>query len=129
MLRIPIASLPRLSAVSTPWMNIYLNGCQSFSELREIFLGSLSTTRIFLIGRSYVREDIQRYFTKAVVIPITPNMDDIRNYLEMLDRDSKPDPKSCDLQGDIMNVTVEKVSNIGVGPFRISPLSMMYTDQ
>jgi len=90
MLGTPIASLPRFSDVSTPGANVYPNECQSFSELREILLGSHSTKRIFLPMMSYVRDDIQRYFINVVAISVTPNMDCIRNYLEMmLDKDSR----------------------------------------
>jgi len=43
------------------------------------------------------RGAIQRYFTKVVVIPVSPNTNDIRNYLEMkLDRD---DCSKCERQG------------------------------
>jgi len=43
------------------------------------------------------------------VIHITPSMDDIINYLElMLDRDFEPDSRSGDLRADIMNVTVKR---------------------
>jgi len=56
-------------------------------SLRDIVQES-PTPRIFLTGRFDIKEDIQRYFTKAVVIPINPNMHDIRNCLEKrLDRD------------------------------------------
>ena len=58
-------------------------------------------TRIFLTGRPEVEEAIRRYFTKAVVIPITPNTGDIRNYLEMrLDRDKDPEAMDNDLRAD-----------------------------
>ena len=47
-------------------------------SLRDIVRDS-PKTRIFLTGRPYVREDVQRYFSKAVVIPISPSQHDIRN--------------------------------------------------
>ena len=48
-------------------------------SLRVIVLEAPST-RIFLTERPQVCGDIQRYFTKVIVIPINPNTDDIRNY-------------------------------------------------
>ena len=60
------------------------------------------TTRIFLTGRPHIREDIQRYLTKVVVIPISPNKGDIRNYLKMrLDGDADPEAMSDDFYGRI----------------------------
>ena len=90
MLRTDIASLPRVFiCIDT------LNEClpkwlpEPLGSLRYIVWGSPGT-RILLTGRPHVREDI-RYFTKAVVTPISPNTDDVRNYIEMrLERDSKP---------------------------------------
>ena len=54
--------------------------------------------------------DVQRYFAKAVVIPIGPNSDDIRNYVEMrLDRDAEHD-----LRAGIVRVIMEKISDMCV---------------
>jgi hypothetical protein len=92
MLRIAIASLPQVFICIDA-----LDEClpkhlpELLESLRDIVRES-PRTRIFLTGRPHVKEDIQRYFTKAVVIPISPNTDDIRNYLEMrLDRDDEPE--------------------------------------
>jgi len=70
-------------------------------------------TRIFLTGRPHIMEDIHKYFTKVVVIPISPNKDDIRNYLEMrLDGDADPEAMSDDLRADIVRIILEKVSDM-----------------
>ena len=80
--------------------------------LRDIVRESL-TTRIFLTGRLHVREDIQKYFTTAVVIPISPNIDDVRSYLEMrLDGDADPEAMNDDLRGDIVRIILEKLSDM-----------------
>jgi len=69
-------------------------------------------TRIFLTGRPHISEDVQRYFG-AVVIPIHPNTDDIRNYVEMrLDRDAEPEAMNNDLRADIVRVILKKISNM-----------------
>ena len=70
-------------------------------------------TRIFLTGRPHVREDIQRYFSKAVEIPISPNTEDIRNYVEMrLDSDTESEAINKELRADIVRVILEKISDM-----------------
>ena len=77
------------------------------------------TTRIFLTGRPHIREDIQRYF-KVVVIPISTNKDDVRNYLEMrLDKDVDPEAMNHDLRADIVRIILEKISDMCVGTFQL----------
>jgi len=85
-------------------------------------------TRIFLTGRPHIRGAVQRYFAKTVMIPISPNTDDIRNYLEMkLNRDDEPEAMDNDLRADIVNVVLDKMSDMCVGAFYLSILSIMYT--
>ena len=122
MLRTTIASLPRVF-ICIDALNECLPKClpELLGSLRDI-VREFPSTRIFLTGRPHVREDIQRYLTWAVVIPISPNTDDIRNYLEMrLDRDAEPEAMSNDLRVDIMRVILEKISDMCVGPFSIPP--------
>ena len=96
-------------------------------SLRDIIRESPSI-RIFFTGRPHVQEDIQRYFAKMVVIPVSPNRDDIRNYLEMkLGRDATPEAMSDDLRADILRIILENICDMYVGTFSISTLSMMYT--
>ena len=128
MLRIAIASLPQVF-ICVDAMDEFLPKClpELLESLRDISRGS-PTTRIFLTGRPHIREDIQRYFTEAVVIPISPNPDDIRNYVERrLDKDAEPEAMSSALRADIVRVILEKISDMCVGPFRIPTVSMMYT--
>ena len=128
MLRTTIASLPKVFICIDA-----LDECppkylpELLGSLRDIARGS-SSTRIFFTGRPHAGEDIQRYFTKAVVIPISPNMDDIRNYLEMrLERDAEPEAMNDDLRADIIRVILENISDVCVGLFRISIPSTIYT--
>ena len=96
-------------------------------SLRDIVRES-PRTRIFLTGRPHVEGVIQRYFTKAVVIPIRPNPDDIRNYLEMkMGRDDEPEAMDNDLRADIVKVILDKMSDMCVAVFGFLILSMMYT--
>ena len=70
-------------------------------------------TRIFLTGRPHVREAIQKYFAEAVVVPISPDTGDVRNYLEMrLDRDDEPEAMDDDLRAEIEKVIMDKMSDM-----------------
>ena len=90
-------------------------------SLRDIITRESPRTQIFLTGRPHIKEDIQRYFPKAVVIPVSPNMGDIRSYLDMrLDRDPEPEAMNNDLRADIVRITLEKISNMCVGAFSSS---------
>ena len=130
MLRTTIVSLPRVF-ICIDALDEFLPKClpELLESLRDIVRGSPST-RIFLTGRPHVKEDIQRYFANVAVIPISPNTDDIRNYLEMrLDRDPEPEAMSNDLRADIVRVILDKISDMYVRPYCISILSMTYTYQ
>ena len=84
-------------------------------------------TRIFLTGRPPVKETVQRLFTKAVAIPISPNQDDVRSYVEMrLDRDDEPEAMNKDLRAAIVKMILDMMSDMWVG---VSPLLTMYTYQ
>jgi len=120
MLRIAIASLPQVYICIDA-----LDECLP-NDLPEL-LGSLKDivresprTRIFLTGRPHVREAIQRYFIKAVTIPISPKEEDIRNYVVMrLDKDDTPKAMNNHLRGEILRIILEKMADMYVG---VSPL-------
>ena len=125
ILKITIASLPQvficLDALDE-CLPKYLP--ELLSSLRDIVRESPGT-RIFLTGRPHVREDIRRYFSWVVVIPINPNTDDIRNYVEMrLDRDAEPEAMSNALRADIVRVILQRISDMCVGPFSIATVSV-----
>ena len=88
-------------------------------SLRDIVRES-PRTKIFLTGRPHVRGAIQRYFAGVVVIPISPNMDDIRSYLEVrFDQDEDQDEAMDNgLRADIVRTILDKMSDMWVGPFR-----------
>jgi len=130
MLKVTIASLPRVFIcidAADECLPKHLPGL--LGSLRDI-LRELPRTRIFFTGRPHVKQDIDKYFTKAVVIPINPNADDIRSYLEMrLDMDTEPDAMSEDLRADITRVIVEKISDMCVMIFGTPIYQMIYTYQ
>jgi len=94
-------------------MNVYRSTFQNISEsLRDIAQES-SKTRIFRTRRPHVGEDVERYFSRAVAIPISPNPDHIRNYVEMrLDRDVEPEAMSKGFRVNIVRAILEKLSNV-----------------
>ena len=130
MLKIAIASLPPVFiCIDALDECLPRNLVELLGSLRDIVWES-PRTRIFLTGRPHVGEDIQRYFARAVAVPINPNQDDIMNYLEMmLDRDVEPEAMNNGLRADIVRVIGEKMSDMCVEAFSLSPLSAMYTYQ
>ena len=130
MLKLAIASLPQVFICLDALDECLPENLPGLLEsLRDIVRES-PRTRIFLTGRPYVGEDIQRYFSKAVVIPISPSQDDIRNYVEMrLDMDTEPLAMNEDLRADILRVILEKISDMYVGILGVSTLSTVNTYQ
>jgi len=62
------------------------------------------------------------------VIPVSPNTDDIRDYIEMrLERDDAPEPMTFALRLDMVRVILEKVSDPCVGPLSTSTPSAVRT--
>jgi len=113
MLRIAVSSLPQAFICIDA-----LDECrpQDLPELLESLSDIVRESpiaRIFLTGRPHVIEAIQRYFTAAVAIRISPNQDDIRNYLEKrLDRDYAPEAMNKDLRAEIVTTILENMSNM-----------------
>jgi len=125
MLRTAIASLPQVFICIDALDECLPKNLPEFLESLRNIVRESPTTRIFLTGRPHIEAAIQRYFTKAVVIPVSPNADDIRNYLKMkLDRDDEPEAMDNDLREDIVNVILDKMSDMCVGEFNLSILSM-----
>ena len=128
MLKIAIASLPKVF-VCLDALDEFLPKYppELLESLRDIVRES-PRTRIFFTGRPHVEEDIHRYFSKVVVLPISPSQDDIRNYAEMrLDRDSELDAMNEDVRADIIRVIPEKISDMYVGTLGVSTLSTVNT--
>ena len=130
MLKTAIASLPQVFiCIDAVDECLSKNIPELLESLKDIVRES-PTTRIFLTGRPHIKEDIRRHFPKVVVIPVSPNMDDMRNYLEMrLDKDTEPEAMSSDLRASIISAMLEKMSDMYVGPFCISILSRRHTYQ
>ena len=128
MLRIAIASLPQIFICVDALDEFLPRNLLELLELLRDIVQESPAMRIFLTGRPHIREDIQRYFPKVIVMPISPNTEDIRNYLEMrLGRDPEPEAMSNGLRADIVTAILENISDMCVRSFLISTLSIMYT--
>jgi len=70
-------------------------------------------TRVFLTGRPHIYDEIVRYFSKAVRIPVCPTQADIKSYLEKrLSDDTDPNAMDKKLRADIMRIIPEKISEM-----------------
>ena len=80
-------------------------------SLRKIVRAS-PNTRIFLTG-THISNEISKFFSEAVRIPVNPTQDDIKSYLKMkLDSDTDPSAIDDELRADIMRVIPEKTSKM-----------------
>ena len=127
MLKIAIASLPRVYICIDALDECLPKTLLELLELLRDIVRESPRVRIFLTGRTYVLEDIQRYFPKAIAIPISPHQDDIRNYVvAKLDRDDMLEAMNDSLRAEIVRTILDKMSNMCVGA---PSLSTMYTYQ
>ena len=79
-------------------------------SLREILRVS-PRARVFVTGRPHIDDEIVRYFSKALRLPLSPSHGDIMNYLEMrLNGDTDPRAMDDELQADIKRIIPEKIS-------------------
>ena len=70
------------------------------------------TMRIFITGRSHIREIVERGLGgRAASVPVTPRDDDIATYLRArLEKDTTPEVMESGLENDIMKSIPEEVS-------------------
>jgi len=81
-------------------------------SLREIVRESPST-RVLFTGRSHVQEEVEKYFTKVITVPVRPTEGDIRVYLgARLARDPEPYAMDDDLRKDIMRIIPDVISQV-----------------
>jgi len=114
MLRIAIASLPQVFICIDALDECLPKHLPDLLESLRAIVRESPRTRIFLTGRPHVGGTIQRYFPEVVVIPIRPNADDIRNYLDKrLDRDEEQeDAMDNSLRADIVRTMLDKMSDM-----------------
>lgn len=85
-------------------------------SLRELSRESPGV-RIFLAGRTHVKDEVEKYLTGVRMIYVVPRQDDIRIYLEMkLERDTELDAMDDSLRRDIMNKIPKSIAEMCVKP-------------
>ena len=113
MLKVAIASKPRVFICIDALDECLPRNLPGLLESLRDILQESPTTRIFLTGRPHIKEAIQKYFAGAAVMPISPNRDDVRNYLQMkLDWDEEPEAMDDDLRADIVKAILGKMSDM-----------------
>ena len=86
------------------------NRLELLESLRDIVQAS-PTTRVFLSGRPHIRDEIEKFFTGAIMILLTPTIGDIERFLKRrLDQDIMSRAMDDDLRAEIMNVIPRKIS-------------------
>ena len=88
------------------------NRQELLGSLRDIFRESPSM-RILFTGRPHVEEEVRKYFSGVIAIPVSPTEGDIKVYLGVrLDRDPEPDAMDDNLRKDIMRIIPEMISEV-----------------
>ena len=88
------------------------NRQELLEALQDIVWASL-TSRVFLSGRPHVRDEIQRYFTTAIMIRLNTTVGDIERYLKKrLDRDTIPSAMDAKSRAEILWVIPRKISQM-----------------
>ena len=82
-------------------------------SLKQILLKSPST-RMFLAGRSHIRDEVEKHLAGMVAaVPITPTKDDIIRFLKAkLKEDTTPEAMDKSLEEDIIKNIPETVSEM-----------------
>ena len=113
MLKATIASLPEVF-ICIDGLDECLPGTRRelLESLKDIALASL-TTRVFLSGRPHIQGEIVGFFSAAILIAVSPTIEDIERFLEMrLGTDTTPKAMDDDLRAEIMRVITRKISQM-----------------
>ena len=116
ILKTIIASLPEVFICIDALDECLPDNRRALLESLEEILRASPALRVFLTGRPHVRDEIKRYFGKAIVIPVIPTARDIERYLKMrLARDPIPGAMDDNLRAEIMRVIPSTISQMCVG--------------
>ena len=128
MLKQAVATLPRvficIDALDECLPEHLLKLLKSLKDILKVS----PRMRIFVTGRPQVREEITRYFTTGVVVPISPKTDDITRYLEnKLEMDTECDAMSDGLRADILRIIPQRISGMYVAESAVpTPCMILY---
>jgi len=113
MLKKTITSLPRVFICIDALDESTAKSRRELLEaMREIIRVS-PNTRVLLTGRPHIDDEIVKFFSEALRIPLSPTRADIKSYLEMrLHGDTDPNAMDDELRADIMRIIPEKISEM-----------------
>jgi len=95
-------------------MNAFRRIDKSFLESLQEIVDAPPTPWVFLSWRPHTRDEIGRYFTKAIMTAIIPTIGNIERYLEARSgRDSTPSAIEDALRAEIMGVIPRKIRKCG----------------
>ena len=113
MLKKTIASLPEVSICVDGLDECLPNNRRELLESLQDIVRVSPATRVFISGRPHIQDEVKRYFTEAIMIPIVPTIGDIERYLEMrLNKDPTPSAMDDNLRAEIMRVIPRKISQM-----------------
>ena len=113
MLKAMIAPLPEVFICIDGLDECLPNNRRELLESLQDIVRALPTARVFLSGRPHIRNEIQRYFSGAIMIAAVPTIGDIERYLKMkLDRDTTPSAMDDNLRAEIMRVIPRNISQM-----------------
>ena len=115
MLKATIASLPKVFICIDGLDECLPDNRRELLESLQDIVRASRTTRLFLSGRPHVRDEVEGYFTEAIMIAVIPTVRDIEIYLEMkLDKDTIPSAMDDNLRAEIMWALPRKISQMCV---------------
>jgi len=115
MLKQAVTTLPRVFICIDALDECFPGHLPELLESMGDILQESPGMRIFVTGRPEVEAEIIRYFTTAVIVPISPKTPDIKKYLEKkLEMDPEPDAMSDALRADILRIIPERISEMCV---------------
>ena len=111
MLKKAITTLPQLficvDALDECTPKHRLELIESLRQIVQVSRGA----RVFLTGRPHIEDEIVRFFSKALRLPLSPTHGDIINYLQSrLNGDTGPHAMDDELRSDIKRIILEKIS-------------------
>jgi len=113
ILKKAIASLPRVFICIDALDECTAKHRRELLESLQEMVRMSPNIRVYLTGRPHIDDEIVKFFSNALRIPLSPTPGDIKSYLEMrLDRDADPHAMDDELRADIMRIIPEKISEM-----------------
>ena len=126
ILKTTIASLPEVFICIDGLDECLPKNRRELLESLQEIVRALPTTRVLLSGRPHIRDEVERYFTEAIMITVIPTIGDMERYLEMgLNRDPTPSAMDANLRAEIMRVIPRMISQMYVETTTLTNLGLV----